>query len=196
MQLSEPLQVTTLLAQVLDELQIPYLVGGSLASSIHGIPRATQDVDVVADIKLTQVKAFVKRLENEFYVDEDMIKDAIRRRKSFNIIYLATMFKIDVFLLQADARGQEEMARREKYLIPGTQQELQIASAEDMVLEKLRWYELGNRISDRQWQDIQGILVVKQGDLDLGYMKNSAIQLHLLELLEKALTEAQHGKSE
>lgn len=194
MTLSEPLQVTTLLAKAFDSIGVNYLVGGSLASSIHGIPRATQDVDVVADLKLNQVKELVKQLEKDFYIDEDMIKDAIRRRKSFNIIYLATMFKIDVFIHQPNERGQEEMSRRETYTIPGTEQALQIASAEDMVLEKLRWYELGNRISDRQWKDIQGILEVKKDQLDLDYLRNNARALNLSELLDQSLEEAGYNK--
>jgi hypothetical protein len=192
MTLSEPLEVTTILARVFDELGIQYLVGGSLASSIHGIPRATQDVDVVADIKLKQVKSMVSKLEDEFYIDEDMIKDAIRHRKSFNIIYLATMFKIDVFVFQGTLRSQDEMARREAYQIPGTEHKLQIASAEDMVIEKLRWYELGQRISDRQWKDVQGILEVKKGSLNLDYLRDYADELNLSELLKKAFEEADY----
>jgi hypothetical protein len=78
--LAEPIQVTQLLVKVFDRLQIPYLVSGSLASSLHGIPRATQDVDMVAGLKPQHVTPLVKALEAEFYIDADMIQDAIQQR--------------------------------------------------------------------------------------------------------------------
>jgi hypothetical protein len=143
--LGEPLQVTLLLAEVFENLNIRYLVGGSLASSIHGIPRATQDVDVVVEIALSQIKPFVEALREAFYVDEDMIKDALRRERAFNIIHLATMFKVDLFPLKRNAHAQEEMERRESYALPEQTRKLYVASAEDMVVEKLRWYRLGNK---------------------------------------------------
>jgi hypothetical protein len=89
----DPLQITQLIADVFDTLNIPYLVGGSLASSLHGIPRSTQDVDLVANLKSHHVPAFVKALESVFYVDADMIQEAIQHHSSFNVIHLATMFK-------------------------------------------------------------------------------------------------------
>src|SRR5262249_14804511 len=109
--LSEPILVVAKLARTFDALGIRYVVGGSLASSIYGVPRATQDVDLVADIKLSHLDAIVAALAGEFYVDADMIRDAIKRRASFNVVHLATMFKADVFLLQGDSWSREEMAR-------------------------------------------------------------------------------------
>jgi hypothetical protein len=90
---SEPVLVMAKLARVFDSLGIRYVVGGSLASSIYGIPRATQDVDFVADLRLSHVEAITSALTEEFYVDADMISDAIKRRASFNVIHLTTMFK-------------------------------------------------------------------------------------------------------
>ena len=109
--LSEPVLVVAKLARVFDALAIRYLVGGSVASSVYGIPRATQDVDVVADIKLPQVEAITSALIGESYVDADMIRDAVQRVASFNVIHLATMFKADVFILKRDAWSREEMTR-------------------------------------------------------------------------------------
>ena len=82
--LSEPIQVTQLIAKVFDRLQIPYLVGGSLASSLHGIPRATQDVDMVAGLKPHHVTILVKALEAAFYIDADMIQEANQLILSFS----------------------------------------------------------------------------------------------------------------
>ena len=111
--LAEPIQVTQLIAKVFDRLQIPYFVGGSIASSLHGIPRATQDVDMVAGLNPQHVTPFVKALEAAFYIDADMIQKAIQHGSSFNVIHLDTMFKIDIFVLQDDPASREEMTRRE-----------------------------------------------------------------------------------
>lgn len=109
--LSEPVLVVAKLARVFDDLGIRYVVGGSVASSLYGIPRATQDVDMVADVRLAHVAGITSALTGEFYVDADMIRDAITRRASFNVVHLATMFKADVFILQDDSWSREEMAR-------------------------------------------------------------------------------------
>jgi len=102
MVLAEPVQITLQIVQVFDRLNFPYFVGGSLASSLHGVPRATQDVDIVTDIKIEHIPQFVKAFESEFYIDADMIRDAIQHRTSFNIIHLETMFKVDIFILKPD----------------------------------------------------------------------------------------------
>lgn len=190
MLLGEPLEITSIVAGIFDSLSIRYLIGGSLASSLHGIPRATQDVDIVADLNRSHVTNFVNGLGSDFYADADMITDAIQRGKSFNIIHLSTMFKVDVFILGRDERAQEEMDRREGYQLSDGGQELFVASAEDIILEKLRWYELGERISDRQWNDVLGVIQVKNDQLDKRYMADKAIKMGIDELLKKAIDAA------
>ena len=191
MVLAEPAQVAGLIADVFDRLEIPYLVGGSLASSLHGIPRATQDVDMVADLEPQHVTPFVSALETAFYVDEDMVRDAIQCRSSFNVIHLATLFKVDIFVLQRDTASQEEMARRERYeLSEEPRQELFLASAEDIILHKLHWFRLGGGISERQWNDVQGVLRVQNERLDFSYLRRGAECMGVEDLLEQALREA------
>ena len=85
--LSDPLIVITRLAQIFDQLEIQYVVGGSIASSMYGIPRATQDVDLMANVKLEHVDRLTAALEPEFYVAAELIADAIRRQESFNVIH-------------------------------------------------------------------------------------------------------------
>lgn len=109
--LSEPVLVVAELARVFDALGIRYVVGGSVASSLYGIPRATQDVDLVADVRLPHVDALVGAWTGAFYVDDEMIRDAIKRRASFNVVHLATMFKADVFVMKGDSWSREEMVR-------------------------------------------------------------------------------------
>ena len=107
--LSEPLLVVARLARAFDDLGIRYVVGGSLASSLYGIPRATQDVDLVAEVRaLLTWSRLQRRLAGEFYIDADMIRDAILRSASFNVVHLATMFKADVFIPRGDAWSDEE----------------------------------------------------------------------------------------
>ena len=103
MMLSEPIQITSRIAKEFERLGIRYLVGGSLASSLHGIPRATHDVDIVADIGENNIPELVKALEAEFYIDAEMIREAVRMQSMFNIIHQETMFKIDIFVLKSDS---------------------------------------------------------------------------------------------
>ena len=88
---TEPIEVTLAVTGVLERLGVEYLVGGSLATSLHGIPRATLDVDIVADLQMTHLAPFVAALQEAFFVDADMVRDAIRRRATFNILHLTTM---------------------------------------------------------------------------------------------------------
>src|SRR3972149_11682802 len=98
--LAEPLATTLLVIDAFNKLSVPYLIGGSLASALHGTARSTWDTELVADLKTEQVEPLVSMLEREFYIDEGMILDAIHQRSSFNVIHLATMFKVDVFLIK------------------------------------------------------------------------------------------------
>jgi hypothetical protein len=136
------------------------------------------------------VHLFVQHLENEYYVDEEMILDAIRHRSSFNIIYLDSMLKVDVFLPKARSFDQEEYRRAQpETLIQGTRP-FYVASPEDTILHKLEWYRMGNEISDRQWNDILGVLKVRGKALDLTYVRRWAIQLGVGDLLDRALEDA------
>jgi hypothetical protein len=182
--ISEPLAIVARVARVLDDLGVAYLVGGSLASSIHGIPRSTQDADIVADLEEERVDAFVGALAGDFYVDADMIRDAIRRKASFNIVHLKTMLKVDVFAHRRDAWSRAQMGRR---MVVDA---IQFASAEDVVLHKLIWYELGHGISDRQWGDVVGVLRVQAGRLDEGYLDEWSRALGIDVLLERARVES------
>lgn len=191
--LSEPIRVVTTIARVFDTLSIRYLIGGSVASSVYGVPRATQDVDLVADVRASHVDALTGMLAGEFYVDADMIRDAIQRRSSFNVVHLATMFKADIFVLQGDSWSREEMnrARTEALDLPEGQAQLRFASPEDVLLHKLIWYKLGNQISDRQWSDILGVLKIQGEQLDQAYLDRWAPLLDVFALLVRARKEAQ-----
>lgn len=188
--LAEPLSVVAQVADAFNKLGVSYLVGGSLASSVYGIPRATQDVDLVADLPLAAVEDFCSLLKDSFYVDGDMIRDAIARRASFNVVHLGTMFKADVFIMKGDSWSREEMSRVREETIESLGVSIRFASPEDVLLHKLIWYKLGNEISDRQWGDILGVLRVQGDLLDQKYLEYWADILDVLKLLSRALKEA------
>jgi hypothetical protein len=188
---ADPLVVVVKVAQIFDDLGIPYVVGGSLASSMYGIPRATQDVDLMAAINLDHVDRLVAAFEPDFYVAAELILDAIRRHESFNVIHLATMFKADIFIAPQDEWSYEEMNRaRTEIVAPETPLAVRFSSPEDTILHKLRWYKLGGNTSDRQWTDIIGVLRVQGESLDFSYLERWAFFLNLKDLLERARSEA------
>jgi hypothetical protein len=183
--------ITLRLAAVCEQLGLAYLVGGSLASSLHGIPRATQDVDFVVAIGQHDVAAFVSALRDEFYLDEDAIRDAIERRTSFNLVHLHTYFKADVFVAKDDEASRLQIARGHRYQIgddPGDT--LVVASPEDIVAQKLYWHALGDRVSERQWSDAIGVLKVAGRRLDLEYLHHVSSLLGVESLLQEAMAAA------
>jgi hypothetical protein len=185
--LSEPILVVAQLAHAFDTLGVQYVVGGSLASSVYGIPRATQDVDLVAELNSAHAEPLAQLLGGDFYVDVDMILDAVRRRASFNVVHLATLFKADVFVMKGDSWSREEMRRARSEQLEGPQGSLTIrfASPEDTLLHKLVWYRLGNEISDRQWGDILGVFKVQGTLLDDEHLDRWATALGVADLLAR-----------
>lgn len=186
-----PIEIILIVAEVLEKMGISYLVCGSLASSIHGIARATRDVDIVAAFTEKDLTGFVTELQDKFYVDSEMIHEAIKRRASFNLVHLESMFKIDIYVLKQDAFSNEEFARRKKIEIDQNHSKsAYIATPEDTILSKLIWYKKGKEISDRQWQDILGIIKVQGERLDMKYLHHWAKILDLEEIFKRILREA------
>lgn len=176
-------------ATVLDRLGIPYYVGGSVASSRHGIARATMDVDLIAEFTDSHVAEFVRALEAEYYVDDPMIRSSIRERSCFNLIHQQTMYKIDVFLPKRRAHDARAMSRRRTVdLLPDLS--LPVATAEDIILAKLEWFRLGDEVSERQWHDVLGMLRLQGESLDAGYLRESAGELGVEDLLDRARLDA------
>ncbi len=190
----EALKVILEVVRVLEDLQVPYAVGGSLASSMHGIPRSTQDGDLLADLRAEHVPSFLAAVAELFYVSPERVLQAVQRRSSFNIVHLKTAIKVDIFVLSTDPLSLQEMARRQVLPFPGEPgTTLHVASAEDTILQKLLWYEKGNRVSDRQWNDILGVLKVQGSRLDFDYLKEWADRIGVDDLLRRACDDAGVG---
>ncbi|HEV3049709.1 MAG TPA: hypothetical protein VGX50_05335 [Longimicrobium sp.] len=174
-----------------DSLGVEYVIGGSIASSIYGIPRATQDVDVIADLREEHIPAFVAALRDDFYLDEPAVRDAVRRRSTFNVIHLHTMFKVDVFVAKDDAATTQELARGQPYVPPEIPDaRIALASPEDVVVQKLYWYRPGDHVSERQWTEAIQVLKVRGTALDQGYMQELARTMNVEDLLQRALRDA------
>lgn len=191
---SEQITVTLRVIETLEQLGIPYLIGGSLASAVHGVVRATLDTDLVAELQPEHAAPLVQALTPEFYVDADAVETGIRRRSSFNLIHLQSMFKIDIFVSRRRLFDRSRFNRRERQVvIPEPERTAYVSSAEDMVLVKLEWYRQGGQVSERQWRDVLGILKIQQNRLDPDYLRRWAVELGVADLLEKALQEAVAG---
>lgn len=189
--LPEQIAVTMIVADALEALGAPYAIGGSFASALHGVMRATMDADLVADLRQEEIAPFVQALGEAFYADAEMMRKAIAKHRSFNLIHLESMFKVDVFVARPRDFDRAQLARRELYLVSeAPERRAYVATAEDTVLAKLEWYRIGGEISDLQWRDALGVLKVQGQRLDFGYMRQMATGLGVQDLLERALAES------
>lgn len=184
----EALQVAFQVLEILERFGVPYHLGGSYASAIHGIPRQTHDVDLVVDLPAGLEKKIAASLEGEFYVDEQAIARAVRQRTSFNLVHLATGVKVDLFVKGPSAFDESEFDRCVVVRIgDDPPREVFVKSAEDTVLRKLLWYRLGGEVSDRQLEDIRGIVGMQAGRLDIAYLARWADALEIRDLLVNIL---------
>jgi hypothetical protein len=179
------------IARILDHLGIAYMIGGSVASSVHGRLRTTQDADFVIDLSPGQIEPLAQSLAQDFYVSRDAMREAVRDRQSFNAIHTATSFKVDLFILRNTPYDMEAFARRSlEKLSDSSETKLVLNRPEDSVLQKLHWYRLGGEVSEQQWRDVLGVLQVQEGRLDEAYLDRWAAQLGVGDLLAKVRREA------
>jgi len=183
-------------AEALDALGVRYFVGGSIASSAHGIARASLDADLVAELELSHVDQFVGRLESAYYIPVDRLRSEVVARASCNLIHLATMFKVDLFMSKGRAfdRAATSRARLEAIDQDRDAARFSVASAEDTMLAKLEGFRLGGETSERQWSDIVGILKVSER-ADRRYLEQWAAALGVTDLLERAIAEVADTRS-
>lgn len=189
--LASGFDVTLRVAKVFERLNIPYLIGGSFASIVHGVVRTTNDADLVADMAAYQVEPFARALESDFYLERDAIHEAVRRRSCFNVIHLASMFKVDVYLRRDRRFDDTQFSRRIRLSLSGAPEDMaEVASAEDTILAKLEWFRLGGEVSERQWGDVLGMIRTQGDRLDVQYLRRWAASLAVTDLLERALVAA------
>ena len=186
-----PIALALALAEVLDGLDIPWVLGGSVASSLVGEPRATMDLDVAVELSVQKVAPLVAGLEGAWYVSEEAAGEAVRHHSSFNAIYLEAMQKVDLFVLGDGLLDRRQMAGRRRVVVEEAAAPIWVSAAEDQILRKLEWYRLGDEISQRQWADVVAILRVQADRIDDDDLTLTAEQLGLDDLLRRARHDAQ-----
>jgi hypothetical protein len=185
-------EIVARVTEALDALGVRYYIGGSLASSTHGLARSTVDVDLVAELRTEHAERLAGMLSEDFYVDAGMIRDAVRERGSFNVIHFATTIKIDVFIPKARGLDRAALQRTvQRCPYEDDDREFPLASAEDIILSKLEWYCAGGETSERQWTDVIGVMKIQANHLDWDYLQRWAPELGITDLLNRARREAE-----
>lgn len=187
-----PLSVLSQVTTILEQQKITYVLVGSFASSIHGMYRSTADIDILADIHAGQIRPLFDVLKNSFYVDEHAMRDAVAQGRSFNAIHFDSVFKVDIFIAGTNEFALTQLNRRQlRKISPEKDDALYVATAEDTVLAKLRWYRAGHETSNTQWNDVLGVLGISRSFLDLEYLHTWASKLGIEDLLQRALDDVQ-----
>jgi len=169
----------------LDAAGIPFMVAGSFASTYYGVPRTTHDIDLVIDPSRAALDAFLETLgTDDYYVDAEVARDALAARSQFNVIDMATGWKIDFIVRKDRAFSHEELARRRSAIVMGAQ--VFVASVEDTIVAKLEWAKLG--ASERQERDVAGLLEVHRDSLDRSYVEQWVRELELEEQWHRVTT--------
>ena len=152
--MSDELHTLKTVAQRLEAAHIPYMLTGSVAMSFYAIPRMTRDIDVVIELKHEDVSRLYDFFKLDFYVDEEMIREALRDRGMFNVIHNGNGVKVDFVVKKLELFRKAEFDRRRKISLEGT--DVWLVSAEDLILSKLYWAK--DSKSETQLRDIQNLL--------------------------------------
>ena len=189
----DPIRVALRVAEALEKCGLRYLVGGSLASSVSGEPRSTLDIDLMVALTDADVAEFVAALGDEFYADVDALRGAIEDKSSANLIHYETSTKVDMFIMGGSPIDEEQMDRRQLiWVATEPDRHLYVYTPEDIILQKLRWFRMGDEVSDRRRRDILGIVMVQGERLDRRYLRDGAQTLNVSDLLERALAEGEN----
>jgi len=178
-------------ADGLEKRGVPFVVGGSVASSAWGQPRSTHDVDVLVRLKLEEVAGLAAELARRFLVDEELMRSAVRRARAFNAIHSELFHKVDVFVAGQSALDAAQLERPVlRRLASDMERNFPVTAPEVLVLRKLDWFRKGDHTSQRQWHDVLAVLRVQGERLDRGWMEALAGECGLADLLERAGREA------
>lgn len=179
------------LDQAFEALGVRYLLGGSLASTALGEPRATLDIDLVADLKPETLEPWLRAIGPDFVGDRAWIDDEVQRRGSFQLIHRPTMMRIDVFVPEwVGVHLWKWENRRRLILDPDAGRGLNVTGPEGIVIQKLSWFRDSGEVSGQQWRDVLGVLKTQRAALDRDELASWATELGLADLLERAFDES------
>lgn len=175
----------------LKTLGVSHFVGGSVASSFHGATRSTMDVDLVCELTESHIAPFIASFDDDFYISESAIRDAVRRKSCFNLIHLPTSFKVDVFISRGRPFDLNAMRRASTQLLGENRTvAVSIATVEDSIVSKLEWFRLTNETSERQWDDVTKLIKLLGGDTDIEYLQAASESVGVADLLERLLEQS------
>jgi hypothetical protein len=189
----DALDIALCVAAAIEKVGGAYFVGGSLASSVQGEPRATNDVDIVLELPLGRIRDFIDTLGSDFEVDADALRQALLQGSSCNIFFLPFLTKIDLFGVGPTPYDEIEFARRSPMVVREPDVRLVVKSPEDTVLRKLWWFRKGGEVSERQWRDVVQVLRFSGAAMDTGYLARWADELGVADLLARAGDQVARG---
>jgi hypothetical protein len=188
---ADPLALAARVAHIFRDLGVRYLLGGSFASTTFGEPRATLDIDFVADLRPEQVTLLVAALGAEFHADAEWITEEVRQHRSFQVVHRPTMLRVDVFVPQWTGLHLWKWEQRRQVTLPVADSAVvDVTSPEGIVLQKLLWFRSGGGVSDRQWRDVLGVLKAQRLTLDRAALSHWARELGIDDLLARAAAAA------
>ena len=182
--MSEELEVLKIVTRRLNGAHIPYMISGSIAANYYAVPRMTRDIDIVIELKHSNIDLFTGLFEDDFYVNKEMILNEVSREGMFNLIHNQYIFKIDFIMKKSSAYQQTAFSRRKEILIEGCT--MWYISAEDLIISKLMWAK--NSHSEMQLRDVRNLTETVK-DLDTRYMDDWLGQLGLERLYKEAKNE-------
>lgn len=189
--LPDPVAIAIAVAGLMRNLGIAYVIGGSFASSLHGEPRSTNDVDIVADLTPANAERLVSSFGSEYYISPSAVDEAIRSGGSFNVIHIASAVKVDIFVAGDDALDLERLRRRHLVKVSDSPDaELFVDTPEDTIIRKLEWFRRGGEASERQWRDVIAVMRLQGERLDRAHMLAWTARLGVSDLFARAETEA------
>ena len=172
--------------KALEHADIPYMISGSIGSSFHGQPRATNDADIIIDPMTGQISTFIESLGPDYYISKEAAQQAIQDRSMFNVIDIQFGYKADLIIRKDRPYSQQEFLRRAHAKFLGL--DVYVLSPEDSILSKLEWSK--GRQSETQFKDALGVLETQKDMLDFGYLKKWAKELGIEDALQSLLKEA------
>ena len=179
--MNEELKVLEIVSKRLEKAGIAYMITGSIAMNYYATPRMTRDLDLVIELKRPEVSALVKLFQKDFYIEEQMILDAVENRSIFNIIHNDWVIKVDFIIKKLSEYHQSEFDRRKKVKLKNF--EFWIVSPEDLILSKLQWAK--ESMSDFQLRDVRNLLECVE-DLNIRFIEKWVQKLKLNEPYQKA----------